>query len=199
LVVVEGRDDQALVAALVEHLGLEEFQVHSVAGKTGWIGKIKAIANDDSFNDNVERVGFMRDADADGRASWQSCVAAIVATGLTPPISAGILGGSSPGSDIRAAVHIVPSVTDNGAIEDLLLPTLDPARVACIDSYLACLEARQIPCSSSGKTRFKVYLAALPVNIRDISVALAKGYINLAHPNLESMRLFLQALAQLTP
>lgn len=190
LIVVEGSTDQKLLVAVIQHLQLDGFQVHEVGGKTNWSKKIRAISLDDSFRDNVARFGLVRDADESGRSALQSCLSALRNAGLAPP------GGRNDANETipQTFAHIIPAVDSVGAIEELLLPALDPGRMECVDQYFDSLELRRISTKISGKSRIRVYLAGLPVDVRDATIAIAKNYIDFSGPVFSDIRLFIQEM-----
>jgi hypothetical protein len=194
LVIVEGVDDQALLVALIKHLSLAEFQVHEVGGKSNWYRKVRAIVLDDSFRDNVERVGFVRDADQSGRDSWSSCVNSIRSVGLAPPTHPNQLSEGDH-KHCHTAVHIIPSVQSSGELEDLLMKTLKEDRLECVDGYFSCLQQKRIPSNYSSKQRVRVYFSGFPAPIRDTRVAIEAGYVDLNHSAMTEIRTFLTAVS----
>lgn len=194
LVVVEGRHDQRLIAGLVGHLGLDGFQVHSVNGKTKWNGKISAIMRDDTFLDNVESIGVVRDADDNPSAAWDSCVNALANAGVGTPGSPGELGAVVEGKP-RASILIVPGMTGGGAVEELIIPALDVDRMDCVDSYMRCLDGKAASRPTSGKAIVRAFLSGLPEYVHDTRGALDGGYVNFDHVALSTTRDFLLNLA----
>lgn len=194
LVLVEGKDDSAFFAALIEHTRLDNFQVHSMGGKDGWRRSLAAVFRDDSFRDNVRTVAQIRDADTDPPGAWQSCVDALVSTGATPPPvqSFTSIGEGNP----RTGIFIVPSLELNGALEDFILPAVDATRLTCVDGYLACLSTFGFSAAPSPKARIQTYLAGLSEPLRDLKSGIEKGEVDLNHHKFADACTFLSLLAE---
>jgi hypothetical protein len=190
LVLVEGSDDQAVIAALVEHEGLEGFQIHNMGGKSGWTTRLQAIVVDEGFKDNVRALGLMRDADNDAAACWQSCKAALEAADLVAPAQAGEVAPGDPAT----CVAIVPSAAGLGAIEEVCLASFPADRMTCVGSYFGCLDGDEEPAQRPSKALVQVYLASLDPLARSLTIAARKRQLNVAHEAFDSLRSFLFGL-----
>ena len=134
-ILVEGADDQAIVAALIRHEGLEDFQVHDMRGNKSWGQRLETIIRQPEFSVTVKALGLIKDADANPNAAFDSCVGVLRRYSLPEPRGAGELAHGA----ISVAVMIAPSVSRQGAIEDLCMDSFDEAHLACVRSYFACL------------------------------------------------------------
>lgn len=189
LVLVEGGDDQALVAAMIRHEGLDNFQVHNMFGKQSWTDRFGTVAKQLDFRSNVKSVGLVMDADNNPDGAWDSCTAALVNSGLPAPTEPLTLAGAT----ISAAIMIVPSRSERGALEELCLRSFDPQRIACVDGYFACL-AEFSTNRGRGKGYAQAYLAGLQSAPRDLAVACHRNMIDMGHPAFDEIRTFVHAL-----
>jgi hypothetical protein len=192
LVLVEGADDQAVIAALVKYLNLDHFQIHDMGGNTDWTNKLSAIALDDSFKDNVWALGLIRDADQNPTGTWRSCRSAIINCNMIPPNRPGELSVGYP----AICVSIVPSTNNPGAIEDVCLDSFNQDRMACVESYFACLDkARSRGSTRPKKSHVQTYLAGLIPPVKDLRIAAEKGNIlNFSHSTYDELKEFLRLL-----
>jgi hypothetical protein len=189
LVLVEGSDDQAVMAAIVEHEGLEGFQIHNMGGKSGWTTRLRAIVVDEGFKENVRALGLVRDADKDAVACWQSCKAALDAADL---VSASQAGEVAPG-DPATCVAIVPSANGLGAIEELCLASFPADRMACVGSYFECVDNGG-PAERGSKALVQVYLASLDPLARSLTIAARERLLDVEHEAFDELRAFLHDL-----
>jgi uncharacterized protein DUF3226 len=185
VVLVEGKEDQALVAALIDHEGLQGFHVHDMIGKDGWTGKLRAICRVRGFG-KVVSLGLVRDADTNGQTAWTSCRTSIAAARLPLPSLPGQLQPGRP----SVAVAIIPGVDSTGALEELCLPSFQPERMTCVDGYFQCLASP----SASSKAIVQTYLAGLQPSRRDLAVAARHRALDLTHPTFNSLRQLLQEM-----
>jgi hypothetical protein len=177
LVLVEGSDDQALIGALVEHEGLEGFQIHNMGGKSGWTARLRAIVLDEGFKEKVRALGLVRDADNDAAACWQSCKAALEAADLVAAAQAGELALGDPAT----CVAIVPSANGLGAIEEVCLASFPADRMACVGSYFECIDSDDEPAQRASKALVQVYLASLDPLARSLTIAARRRQLDVAH------------------
>jgi len=190
LVLVEGGDDQALIAAMIRHEGLSNFRVHNMFGTSSWTARFGAIAKQLDFRTNVKSVGLLKDADNNPDGAWESCRAALINSGLPAPFEPSVLAGA----EICTAIMIAPSRSELGAIEELCLRSFDAGRITCVDGYFACL-AGHSPNLNQAKGYVQAYLAGLRSAPRDLAVACNRNLINMGHTAFDEVRTFVRALA----
>lgn len=158
VLLVEGRDEEAFFAALLETLGLPEIEVRAIGGKSRLSDRLKVLVQD-PFAVPVESMGIVQDADRDPQAAFQGICSALAAAGLPIPAAPGQFVGTKP----RIAVLIVPGSTTPGMLEDLCLASVrdDPA-MACVDGYFTCLK-EETPARSQNlaKARVRAFLAGM--------------------------------------
>jgi hypothetical protein len=190
LILVEGADDQAIIAAMIRHEGLEDYHVHDMRGNTSWSSRLQAVMLEPTFSMNVRSLGLIKDADSNPGAAWDSCIGVLGNCNLPIPRAAAILAEGVP----SVAIMIVPSISRPGAIEDLCMSSFDEARLACVDGYFACLGDPQYARTGS-KGHVQAYLAGLPTAPRDLKVAADRGTLNMASSAFDELRAFVRTLA----
>lgn len=190
LVLVEGADDQAVVAALVEYESLDDFQIHDMKGKTKWSDKLRAIVSDVEFGRNVRALGLIRDADASPAGAWRSCKAAIESAGLVTPARPMQFGAGSP----VTGISIVPSYGVSGAIEEVCLASFPADRVNCVRSYFECLDKNRHGSARESKAYVQAYLASAIPPRRDLQIAAKSGILDLSNASFDELRTFLRNL-----
>lgn len=94
------------------------------------------------------------------------------------------------------SVMVVPDRDKTGALEELLLPTLDTDRLECVDGMFECLRSKNLGTRGNPKDVVQAYYGTFPSLVRDTTVALEKKIIDLDHENFESLKVFLRNIAQ---
>jgi len=69
--VVEGKDEERFFSSLLNHMGITDFQVLGVGGKTRFTANLKAMVLTPTFA-GVARLAVFRDADEDPAAAFES-------------------------------------------------------------------------------------------------------------------------------
>jgi hypothetical protein len=190
LVLVEGADDQSVVAAMVRHENLPDFQVHNMSGKSSWGARVELIVGQPEFLANVKALGLIKDADASPDASWDSCIGVLQRCSLPVPTVAVSIATGEPST----AVMIVPSRSRQGAIEELCIDSFDEPRLVCVADYFNCLSGRGFE-SLQEKGRIQAYLAGLESAPRDLKVASDRGELDMANQAFDELRSFVKILA----
>lgn len=191
LLVVEGEEDAAFFEALARHLGLgENLQLWPAGGKDNIRPQIKTLCGLPGFSE-VERLGVIRDADADPEAAFRSVAGALKAAGLPVPRRPGVVCGERP----RVSVFILPGGGNPGALEDLCLEAVrdDPA-AACVEEFFRCLEERLSWRTGAAKAKVQAFLASREEPGKRLGEAALAGYWPWDSPVFEPVREFLRRL-----
>ena len=158
LLLVEGDDDRRFFRALAQHLGLAEIAIRTMGG-TGNLGdRVEAISAEPGFKDTVRTFGVVRDADENPAGAFQSVCDALRAADLPVPKRCGEPCGRAP----RVSVMILPSQSETGSLEDVLLASVrDDLAAPCIDGYFDCLKEKGLPAPrQESKARVTAFLAS---------------------------------------
>lgn len=178
---VEGDDEGYFFEALLEEMAIGNMQVVSLRGKDGKRRKLKAIAATPGFSE-ILSFSVAVDADSDPALAFQSVRTALV-EGLnftSTPDEPFVVSQSNP----RVAILILPTHSEPGMLEDLLLKSVsgDPA-MACVIPYFECLERGGItrPLNFS-KAQAQVFLASKSETTPHIGIAAKKSYWPFENP-----------------
>jgi hypothetical protein len=194
LILVEGADDQAVIAAMIRHETLEGFQVHNMSGKSSWGARVELIAGQPEFSVNVQSFGLVKDADTSPDAAWDSCTGVLQRCSLPVPTAAMNIATGQPST----AIMIVPSRSRQGAIEELCIDSFDESRSACVVGYFECLSNSGFT-QTQAKGYVQAYLAGLETAPRDLKVASDRGKLDMADQAFDELRSFVRILAGTVP
>jgi hypothetical protein len=191
LILVEGKDDRTIVAALIKHENLHDFQVHHMWGRSTWAAQVGVIVRQPEFHSNVKTLGLMKDADEDPDAAWASCRDTLTASSLPVPTAAIQLAEGIPST----AVMIVPSRAGRGALEELCIKSFEAGRLECVDRYFDCLSPGH-SAATRLKARVQAYLAGLESVPRDITIAAHNHELDMGNSAFDELRQFVHRLSQ---
>jgi len=191
LLIVEGRDEEEFVSALIADIGLQEIQVAGIGGKTKIRQNLKALVRRPSFS-RVEGLGVIRAADNDPKGAFKSVRDALAAAGLPTPKKPLQPVKGHP----RVNVMILPSSDRKGALEDLCLEAigLDPANT-CVNGFFECLQDKGVASPKElSKAKVRVFLSSREDPTLPLGLAATKGYLPFEHGVFEPLREFLKSL-----
>ena len=182
LLIVEGRDEEFLFAAMLEqHLARQDIQVMGIGGKTRLADNLRALVKAPGFS-SVEAIAIVRDADKTpgdssvpaARSAWDSVIAALNGVDLPVPSTHGAFSPGTP----RTAVFILPDGEHDGMLETLCLRAVADSRDAwpCVERYFRCLEEKGIRQKNPDKARAHAYLASCEEPDRRVGEAGQAGY-----------------------
>jgi len=157
---VEGRTDVDVFAALLARSGREDVHLIEYGGKTRLAARLRALALDDDFKRTCRWLGVVRDADDDEAATVQSIHGALVQAGLP-----------SPSTDARATsgrpmvqIMVLPGDGGAGELEDVIwraIASANPDLAICVSEYLNCMRPNGIGAPDLAKARVYAFVAAL--------------------------------------
>jgi hypothetical protein len=191
LLIVEGKDEESFLGALIAHLGLTDIQVVEVGGKKNIRPMLKAIVKEPPFS-KVEALGVTRDADTDPSAAFKSVKAALAAAGLPSPKKPLQPFKGHP----RVNVMILPSSERKGALEDLCLDAVaqDAANI-CVEGFFDCLKEKDVASPKErSKAKVRVFLSSREDPTLPLGLAAMKGYWPFENSAFDPLRQFLLSL-----
>ena len=155
--VVEGVDEEYLLRVLLKSLGLDGVQVQPMGGVGNLHPFVKALASTSGFH-GVSALGVIRDADNDPAGAFESVCHALKKAALPAPGKCLEIHGESP----RVGVMLMPNDEEEGALEDLLLKSVEERPEAeCVDAYFECLRKRGASVERhESKRRVQAYIAS---------------------------------------
>ena len=190
--VVEGRDAEGFLDALLRHMELTGIQIQNFGGKDELRGFLKALKNTPGFLSQVTSVGIVRDAETDAGAAFQSVCGALQAADLPVPEKPMV-----PAVDgLRISVLILPDAEKPGMIETVCLQAVDDDPVMeCMAQYFECV--KRLTGSLPGnipKARVQAFLSSRDRPGLGLREAARAGYWPWDSPAFEQIKQFLQEL-----
>lgn len=188
--VVEGNDQFNFFTAFVAHLSLTHVQIQNSGGVSELRAFLAAIAAEPEFDEQVERLGIVRDAETNADGAFASVRHSLRNAGLPTPERPGELAEGRP----AVRVLILPGGGRTGMLETLVCESFarDPVD-RCIDEFFECVGEASI--KNLDKARAFAYLATAPEPRHSVGVAALRGQWDLDHAAFEPVRRFLEELA----
>jgi len=206
LLLVEGKNDQHFLDALIRKLSVDPVQVVRVNGKDNYSRFLKPLVMAPNFRSTVRRLGLIRDNDKDPDAAFKSIKSALEKNGLPcPKRPEAFTAGDPP----IVGVFLMPGRGKEGCLEDLCLATRpDHPSMACVDEFMVCVADRMNTDGSDApaedkaygypmhekKARAHAFLASMPVSGTTVGIAAQEGYWKMDHPALKNLSEFLRTL-----
>lgn len=195
LALVEGRDDQSVLARQIERVSDgNDWQVHSMDGnRTSW-GSVLDVALASDFAVVGRAVALVQDADTDAVAVFKRLRDLLTARGFPSPAS-----HNEVASDGRwnAGIFVLPDGSSEGALEDLLLSTVDARRKDLADGYIDSVAREYVPPKHPSKNTVLAYIAGHFEHVRSLPVAVGIDEIFPPDaPELDPLRDFVRRLAE---
>ena len=196
---VEGKNDQDIFAALIEHLGLaENIQIHVLNGKDNLSGSLEILRGTTGYGD-VKDIAIVRDADESAARTFQSVQTSLKHAGLPVPEHPEEHAQGQP----SVSVLILPGDGDDGMLETLLCRTFAHSKVnSCIDQFFRCVKESDTTLARhlhKDKARVFAYLATRHNPHGSYRVATQRRDWNLDHAAFDGVRRYLRSLVQNQP
>lgn len=189
---VEGNDQRHFFEAVTAHLGIAGIQVQNFGGVSELGAFVRAFSNVSGFRETVTSLGIVRDAEIDAAAAFRSVQSALRNAHLPVPETVGVQIGDAP----VVAAFLLPGDGQTGMLETLLCRTFEASpEASCIDDYFRCVEV--LPGTSidrPDKARAQAWLATRPDPHLSVGIAAKRGYWDLDHGALGTVREFLMAM-----
>lgn len=194
LLLVEGNDDQGVFQKLIEEIGVDDIQVHSMGGKDNFrIPNLKSIINTPGFRE-VKSLGIVRDADENANNTFSSICIILRECSLPVPAQPMEIISAS----LKVGVLVIPPGAAKGEIEDLCLAAIkEYNELECIENYFSCLKEKlpldKFP-KELPKAKIQAFLASREESVPHLGVAAQKGYFPLDHNIFKDIKIFLKSL-----
>ena len=192
LLVVEGNHERDFFTSWWNSKNMTGFQVLPIGGKTKLLVNLKQLKKQSAFR-QVTSLVIIRDADDDPAGAFQSVCAALTDNELLAPqhpwqfTEAGLP---------RTAVVLLPQMGQIGALEELLLQTVqtDPMSVEAdrliqiaVDTLTVPSQRIPPPLHKRGKARVHAFLSTFEEPDRDQGKAALAGVWDFNHPALQPL------------
>ena len=188
---VEGRDEELFLGALLRELGINDVQIQNCRGKDNLSIVLLEIAQDPDFH-LINSIGTVRDADLNANGAFQSVQSALRRANL--PVPARMLQPTT--GNPSTSVFIMPDNNSYGALEKLCISALaDEPAMSCVDEFLQCINDRAGSRPRDGdKARIHAFLASREDPELRLGEAAQRGYIPWDHPAFSDLAQFLKEL-----
>jgi len=186
--IVEGRDVEEFLKALLREMGLaEEIQIRSFGGISQLSNSLQefqdiiqairqAPGSEGLLTQEITSLGIVRDAERHNEPedAFKSVCSALNGIGLTAPGQIGTFEGSNP----RVGVLILPDAEKRGMLETLCLRSVaDHPAMQCVNEYFDCVKEQlgKLP-KNMDKARVQAFLASTPEYVPHLGLAAHRGY-----------------------
>lgn len=182
LLIVEGKDEQGFFHALLKHLQIASIQILPVGGKDKFALEIQSITKLSGFA-AIERIGIVRDSDANPKGAFDSVCSALRKVQLpTPPEITDFFRNHATNRCIGAAPITNRLKSYAGRhLPDYLIE--EDVAFTCLQDYFACLEKHNIKHhnikhtdNAIAKARLHAFLASRDEPDLRLGEAAQKGY-----------------------
>ena len=190
----EGKDDELVLKALCDHLGLKGIRFEPVRGKDQF-GKILADFTklSEFVKGQIDTIVLIGDADIDPKASFQRLCSAVdkADARLATPKNAGEFTNGST----RVGIYIIGGPDGTGALEDTCLASVGAEpEFPCVGEYFDCITRRSGRTLASAKAKMRVWLASHEDFDPRPGAAAEKGCWNSNSPVFDELKTFLRRL-----
>jgi len=192
LVLCEGKDDIAVVAALCGHSKIIGLSLEPYGGRDRLQEVVRSLPIRPEFTrEELESLAILIDAEKDRDASFQKVRDIIEKTFGVVVEKPGVFTGSKP----RVAAFVVCDDSGRGMLEDLCLKSVsDRADYKCMEEYFQCLREKTGQKDFHPKAKFKAWMASqIEFDIR-VGLAAAGGYLPWQSEAFDDFREFLKSV-----
>lgn len=193
LLIVEGQDEAKLCSKIIRERGIQGIQVIDVGGKDKFATLVPTICKTSGFADVIS-IGFIRDADNDSAAAFNSLRGIITKCALTVPKE---LEAFHEKDGLRVGVFISPGGGRPGMLEDLFLETISAHPLSQSVTDFVDKLAIICPTNATGeifrlavnrqKAMVQSALCATPRPFNQLGIAAEAGYWDIDHPSLKRL------------
>ena len=191
LLLVEGRDEELVLGALLRHLGICDVQVQNYGGKNR-LGYFLATVTGEPNFDRIQSLGIVRDADDNAHSALESVQSSLRNVDLPIPQTFLAPAGNAP----TVSVFIMPDNGGPGALERLCLNAWaeDPA-MPCVDAFMQCVQDNvDMTPNAADKARLHAFLASRETPDLRLGLAAQQGYLPWHNPAFAALGTFLRNL-----
>lgn len=189
---VDGDDADYFFRALFKKIDITEIQIQNYGGNDELKGFLIQFAKARGFQEKVESIGIIRDAEKSAKSAFQSVSSAVTKAGFSAPKKPLEQTKTQP----CISVYILPDSKSKGMLETICNQSVekDPAML-CVDTYLKCLKEKLtlLP-RNIEKARLQVFLASRKKVPRKLGVAAMQNVWPWDSPVFENIKNFLETL-----
>ena len=200
VLLVEGEDEKNVFTALLRFLNISEVDVIPAGGKENFKGKFSVLSKRTNF-DNIENLGFIRDAEENAAKSSFGSMYNIIA-----PVLADFALPKTPGEVARTGsktcgIFIMPDCASSGMLEDLCIKSVENQDLfKNANEYVEKAKA-EYEKDKAGNKKFNMpkalvqaYLAGRVPVVNSLGLAVQKKYFDFNNVAFDSVKKFLKEL-----
>ena len=196
LFAVEGLDEKNFFEKLLPLMGINDFQVEDVGGKTKFATKFPALIKTQGFDNpdqtpKVTHLAIIRDKEGDN--AFDSVKNIVSKSGLKPPEEHARFSDGTP----RVGIFIMPGseMKKGTMLEDLCLKSVEsnPA-MSCVNQFVDCISKLPSPPTNMSKTKVQTFLAAQPEIVASLGIGAQKNYWDFDSSAFDELKTFLNYL-----
>jgi hypothetical protein len=185
LLIVEGKDDFNFMLRMLDHMGVDDVQIHEIMGVNGLGAKLGAIKKAPGFSD-VQKITLMVDCDADAAAREDAIKAALASVSLVVPLAADVRAAGDP----SVRYSLIPGGVNIGCLEHLLMESFAAhPTVPCLDAFLQCVNhPAKFGSNDWAKARVHCLLSTFSEAGLKIGEAAKANYFDFTHAAFQPLR-----------
>lgn len=186
-IIVEGADDREFFTRLLEHRGIDEYQVgcprdkdNRCMGNGAFSKRIEAIFASSTVD--VKGCIIVADCDDDPAGRFENAQKQLVKLPRPKSAFSKTIGPGPDGNEIKTAIVMIPTDMSHGGLETLLLECCKsiPTHSLCIDDFCTCTQRAGRKKLDNEKVRLRAFIAA--THRDDPNLALSSWVTNTHRP-----------------
>jgi hypothetical protein len=186
---VEGRDEESVIASIATRAGRQDIEAREVGGKNQLGNKFPPAVMQASFKTVVKRLGVIQDANGDAAAALQRVTKLLKDQNLPCPAAS---GGFANNAEIRVGALILPGDGTPGYLEDMFLASFAGSpELQCVDAFATCCASQRALIT---KERAQALLVAIGAPETRLGRAFDSGQLNADGAAYTRLRDFVLAL-----
>ncbi len=189
---VEGNDADSFLTVLLKNLKITSIQIQNYGGKDELKGFLKQFLKAPGFQEKVESLGIVRDAETSPKSAFQSICSALKIAGFPVPQIPLEKTKTQP----CISVFILPDNKTKGMLETICLRSVEKdSTMVCIDTYFKCLKKKlnTLP-KNIEKARLQAFLASRKKVPRKLGIAAMQNVWPWDSPVFKNIKQFLNSL-----
>lgn len=192
VILVEGNDDENLVQAFLNYLGISEIDIYNCEGKCKMFPRVLHALKISSNFSKVESLGIIRDANSSYKRTFRSVCVSLRSLGLAIPSQPLQKATGVP----EISILILPHNSRTGRLEDVCLKSVQTRpEMSCVNQFFECLNSNSVQSPSDiNKAKVKAYLSSQVETVPHLGVGALKGYWPYNSVEFQSLRQFLSNL-----
>ena len=207
IIFVEGKDDRNFLKEYLKYLDIENVEISDVGGEGNF--KIEIPRKLIESNRHFSKIGIISDADDNSpQKKFEELLKILNEINLLDEIKTNDIKlefpkslGEFSNNELSIGIFIMPNNNDKGAIEDLILKTIEGDKVMdCVKEFINCVDKKYTTNKETAdfnkkqsKRKIQIYLATKTELANSIDTGAQKGHFNFESEKLDKLKNFLLA------